>query len=77
MTLLELFGFVAVGAMVWAYASENRGPAYILAFAVACLGAAAYAAIIQAWPFAVLESIWSVIAFRRWRRVRPSGRTDS
>jgi len=66
MSGIELFGFVAVIVMVSAYAFEDRAPAMVLLFAVACLGAAVYAALIRSWPFAAVETIWSVIAFRRW-----------
>jgi hypothetical protein len=60
--------------MVTAYALEDRSPAFVLLFAVACLAAAAYAAVIRSWPFATVETLWSVIAIRRWmhRRSRAS-----
>ena len=66
----ELFGIVAVTVMVIAYALEDRGASYVLVFCLACLAAALYAVRIKAWPFAVVETVWSVIAFRRWLRHR-------
>jgi predicted component of type VI protein secretion system len=74
MTGLELFGFAAVTVMVTAYALEERSPVFVLLFAVSCLAAAAYAALIHSWPFAVVETLWSGIAFSRWlkRRSRSS-----
>ena len=74
--LTEVFGFASVSAMVVCYALESRSPSFVLAFAGACLSAAAYAALIGSWPFAMVESIWSVIAFTRWRRlaIAPSER---
>ena len=71
MSGIEMFGFFAVIVMVGAYAFEDRSPALILVFAVACLAAAAYAALIRSWPFAVVEAIWSGIALRRWLLRRP------
>jgi hypothetical protein len=68
MSGIELFGFVAVIIMVSAYALEERAPAFILLFAGACLAAATYAALIRSWPFASVETAWSLIAFFRWRR---------
>jgi len=65
--LIEAFGFISVSAMVLFYALETRSSAYVLAFSASCLSAAAYAALIGSWPFAVVESLWSVVAFRRWR----------
>jgi predicted component of type VI protein secretion system len=70
MTGLELFGFAAVTVMVTAYALEQRSSAFVLLFAVSCLAAAAYAALIHSWPFAVVETIWSGIALSRWLRRR-------
>ena len=66
MSGIEIFGFLAVIVMVGAYAFEDRSPRLILVFALACLAAAAYAAFIRSWPFAVVETIWSGIALRRW-----------
>ena len=70
MTRVEAFGFVAVAIMVTTYALERRAAVYVLVFAIACLAAAAYAAMIRSWPFAVVETIWSGIAFTRWLRRR-------
>ena len=43
-------------------------PAFILAFAVACVLASAYGFAQGAWPFGLVEGIWAVIALRRWRK---------
>lgn len=67
--LTEVFGFASVSAMVLFYAIESRSTVYVLAFAGSWLSAAAYAALIGSWPFALVESLWSVVAFLRWRRL--------
>jgi hypothetical protein len=64
---LTLFGLAAVLAMLACYALEDRGPGYVLGFAAACLGASAYGFLQGAWPFGLVEAIWSVIALRRWQ----------
>ena len=69
----ELFGLAAVTVMVLSYALESRGAAYVLAFALSCAAAATYAMLIRSWPFAVAESIWAVVAFRRWLQRRTTG----
>lgn len=66
MTALNLFGFVAVSLMVIAYALEKRHPAFLLVFAVCCVLASVYGFLQGAWPFGILESVWSVIALKRW-----------
>ncbi len=68
--VVELFGICAVLAMVLMYMLEERAPIYVLGFAIACAAASLYAGLIESWPFAGVEAIWSVIAFRRWQRVR-------
>ena len=62
----ELFGIAAVTAMAITYALEDRAATYILAFALSCVVAAIYAVLIRSWPFAAVETVWSIIAFRRW-----------
>jgi hypothetical protein len=64
---LTVFGLFAVTAMVVCYASEKRSRWWILAFAVACVLASAYGFLQGAWPFGVVEAIWSAVALQRWR----------
>jgi hypothetical protein len=63
-----IFGSLAVAAMLVFYALEERSPWFVLAFAGACAASAAYGVMIEAWPFAAIEAVWSVIALRRWWR---------
>jgi hypothetical protein len=64
---LTVFGLLAVTAMLVAYALEDRSPWFILAFAGACGLASAYGFLQGAWPFGVIEGIWTLVALRRWR----------
>jgi len=68
MSSLTLFGLFAVTAMVVFYALEKRSPLFILAFAGACLLGSAYGFLQGAWPFGVVELVWSGIALHRWRK---------
>jgi hypothetical protein len=67
MDLLNLYGLVAVALMLVCYALEDRSHWFILAFAIACLIASSYGFLQGAWPFGIVEAVWSVIALRRWR----------
>jgi hypothetical protein len=64
---LTLFGLFTVTAMLVFYALEHRSPWYILAFAGACALASVYGLLQGAWPFGLVEAIWSVVALRRWQ----------
>ncbi len=62
------FGALAATLMLVFYALEDRHPAYVLAFAGACLASSAYGFLQGAWPFGVVELVWAGVALRRWRR---------
>lgn len=63
---LTLFGLFAVTAMLVCYGLEDRHPAYILGFAAACALGSIYGFLQGAWPFGLVEAIWSLVAVRRW-----------
>ena len=66
MDRLSIFGLVAVALMLVCYALEDRSRWFILAFSGACLLASAYGFLQGAWPFGVVEAVWSMVALRRW-----------
>ncbi len=63
---LTLFGLFAVTAMLVCYSLEDRHHWFKLGFAGACALGSAYGFLQGAWPFGLIEGIWSVVAFRRW-----------
>ena len=58
MDSLTLFGLFAVTAMMICYALESRSHWFVLA--------SAYGFLQGAWPFGIVEAIWSLVALRRW-----------
>ena len=66
MTPLSAFGLFAVAAMLVTYALESRSNWYVLAFAFACALGSIYGFLQGAWPFGLVEAIWSVVSVRRW-----------
>jgi hypothetical protein len=66
MNALTWFGLFAVTAMLVSYALEKRSAWFILAFAASCLLGSIYGFLQGAWPFGIVEAIWSVVAIRRW-----------
>ena len=65
---LTLFGLAAVTLMLVFYAVEDRSPWFILGFAGACALGSIYGFLQGAWPFGVVEAIWSLVALHRWRK---------
>jgi hypothetical protein len=59
--------------MLVTYALEKRSHWFILAFAGACVLASVYGFLQGAWPFGLVEAVWSVIALNRWRLERRAG----
>ena len=68
MDWLTGFGLFAVTAMLVTYALEARSRWFVLGFAAACALGSVYGFLQGAWPFGVIEAIWSVVALQRWRR---------
>lgn len=66
MSPLTVFGLFAVTAMLVCYALEHRSTWFILAFAGACALGSLYGFLQGAWPFGLVEAIWSAVAVRRW-----------
>ena len=67
---LTLFGLFAVSAMLVFYAFEARGPWYTFGFAAGCALGSTYGFLQGAWPFGLVEGIWTLVAFRKgWRRL--------
>jgi len=66
MDRLTAFGLFSVSAMLICYALESRSRWFILAFAGACALGSGYGFLQGAWPFGVVEAIWSLVALRRW-----------
>lgn len=67
MSALTLFGLIAVTLVLLFYALEQRSRWYTLAFAGACVLGSAYGFLQGAWPFGLVEAVWSLVAVRRWR----------
>ena len=72
---LTLFGLFAVSLMLITYVLEARSPWFILAFAGACVLGSVYGFLQGAWPFGLVEGIWSLIAAQRWWQTRSVRKT--
>jgi hypothetical protein len=52
--------------MLVTYALESQNNWYVLAFAVAYALGSVYGFLQGAWPFGLVEGVWSGVAVRRW-----------
>lgn len=71
---LTIFGLISVSVMLAFYAYEDASHWNILGFAIACLAASAYGFMQGAWPFGIVEAIWSLVALKRWQKRRLAGK---
>ena len=63
---MTLFGLVAVALMLVFYSLEKRSHWFLLAFSGSCVLASMYGFMQGAWPFGLVEAVWSVVALHRW-----------
>ena len=64
-----VYGVCALTFMMVMYALERRGRGFILAFAFGCALSSIYGFLSGAWPFGVVEGVWTLVAARRaWSR---------
>lgn len=66
MDALTIYGLVSVSLMLIFYALEGGSPWFVLAFALSCVMASIYGFMQGAWPFGMVETVWSLVAIRRW-----------
>lgn len=68
---VTIYGVVAVTYMMIMYAFEGRSRWFVLAFATGCVLSSIYGFLSGAWPFGVVELIWSSVAIRRFTTSAP------
>jgi len=64
--MLTVYGATVVTFMMVCYMLESRSHWYTLAFAFGCLGSASYGFLAGTWPFGIVETVWAVVAVRKW-----------
>lgn len=70
---VTIYGVCAVTFMMVMYALERRDPRFVLAFGAGCLLSSVYGFLAGAWPFGVVEIIWSGVALTRYRTATAAG----
>src|SRR3989440_485845 len=64
--MITVYGVLALTFMMTMYALEHRGRRFVLGFALGCALSSIYGFLAGAWPFGVVEAIWTAIALRRF-----------
>jgi hypothetical protein len=72
--MLTAFGAAAFTVMMFMYALECRGRAFVLGLRLWVSLSSAYGFLAGTWPFGVVEAIWAAIAVRRYRAGSPVSR---
>jgi hypothetical protein len=67
MDWLTSFGLLAVASMLTCYALEDCSAWFVLGFTGACALGSVYGFRQGAWPFGLVEAIWSLVSLHRWR----------
>jgi hypothetical protein len=67
--IVTVYGVLALTFMTVMYALERRGRILVALFGFGCLLSSAYGFLSGAWPFGVVEAVWSLVAFARYRRL--------
>jgi hypothetical protein len=75
MTRLTLFGLLSVSLMLVCYTLEKKSSWFILAFAGSCVLGSIYGFLQGAWPFGLVELVWSAVAIRRWWQIMKESRS--
>ncbi len=70
MSYLTCFGLVAVSLMLIFYALESKSHWYTLGFAFSCALGSAYGFLQGAWPFGLVEGVWSLVALHKWYSIQ-------
>jgi len=65
---VTIYGVCALSFMMVMYALEARWRGFVGLFALGCGLSSVYGFLSGAWPFGVVEAIWSVVAVVRFAR---------
>jgi hypothetical protein len=66
--MLTFYGVTVLMFMMVMYALERRDRRFIVAFALGCALSSSYGFLSGAWPFGVVEAVWTIVAAERFVR---------
>ncbi len=77
LSTLNILGAVDLAVMMVFYALEPKSRTYTLLFGLTCIGSSTYGFLSGTWPFGVIEAVWTVIALRKFVKLKKEKRMGS
>lgn len=74
---LNILGAVDLTAMMVFYALEPKSRSYTLLFGLTCIGSSTYGFLSGTWPFGIIEAVWTIIALRKFIKLKKEKRMGS
>lgn len=63
---VNVYGAMVLTVMMLFYALESRNARFTLYFGITCIFSSAYGFLSGAWPFGIIEIVWTGISFRKY-----------
>jgi hypothetical protein len=73
---LNAYGSVVLFLMMIFYIKENKSSKYTLLFGIMCIGSSAYGFLAGTWPFGIIEAVWALFSFDKFRKLYGKSRND-
>ena len=70
LSILNILGAIDLAVMMAFYALEPKSRTYTHLFGLTCIGSSTYGFLSGTWPFGVIEAVWTVIALRKYLKLR-------
>lgn len=77
LSTLNILGAADLAVMMVFYALEPKSRTYTLLFGLTCIGSSTYGFLSGTWPFGVIEAVWTVIALRKFVKLKKEKRMGS
>ncbi|MHB8360463.1 MAG: hypothetical protein ACYDAO_06455 [Thermoplasmataceae archaeon] len=67
---LNLYGSAVLILMLIFYLREDKSTMFTFLFGVTCIGSSVYGFLAGTWPFGVIEAVWGIFSFNKFRNLR-------
>ncbi len=67
---LNIYGSIVLILMMIFYLKEEKSSTFTLLFGIMCIGSSSYGFLAGTWPFGVIEGVWGILAFNKFRKIK-------